>query len=239
MKKSKSIVAVPLLAFGLLATGHAAAADKKEDKVTSFLDYRHQYEAEDKEHRDMFGLKIYTSSVMWELINYHTSGKDSKPLEDIHVSSTEIGAYIPYKINKKFSLVSGLVGGFGSGDPAYIASFKLGYKHSKDFAFATKYRFVQGTGSIRDKRLNRFDGYVTYKGLDLFNVQYQYNYTMQTGDEKYKLFDNDTKDYFHQIRIKGKFNKTWKPFIEFRDMKVNNKSDDRQMRYTAGIQYYF
>lgn len=236
-----------------LGLGLALATVTAANAATFTVDYRHELKSEYKENFDRICIiGAFENGVGFYVDSSFKSGSerpsnpeyDEGQWGDFVTNATEMSIWWRYKFEGTgFSITPGLVTESTSETTGYKPYLRLQYNTDMGLWFAgrVRYDYWRYDDERADQRNGRFDAWVGYN-YGNFGINYNYTYMkalndMADGSERV-MFDNKDHNYEHNVAMNYRMG-PWNPYIEFGDVSVNSKTDDRQLRLRVGIQYTF
>lgn len=218
------------------------------------IDYRHELRSEYSQNFDRIcligafdnGVGFYVDSSFKS--GTEGPGKDSEYKDgqwgDFVANATEMSLWWGYKVaGTGFTITPGIITESVSNQTAYKPYVRLQYNTDFGLWFAVRprYDYARNDDTRGDFHTYRIDAWVGYNHGN-FGINYNYTYMKAASSDKNNgrdpMFDNDWNNYEQNLAMNYRMGQ-WNPYIEFGDMAVSGKTDDRQLRVRAGIQYTF
>lgn len=211
--------------FFLTATSVSAAS----------LDFRQEYKHDSETYasRAKIGAGVGNHFFSVEAM------QKGKPFSEWESSGNEFEYGYKFKVDEHWTLIPSLPVTFFDGHVSYKPQLRAQYKF--DSGVVTKLRYRHQFRHFSDDKDMETLSYVTA------NVDYNYNHfqfglegNYTKGHDDQVFFDNGDTNWDLGIKLgyKGK-DWNWRPYIEFANVSVSSKSDDRQLRSRIGITYSF
>ncbi|WP_317383169.1 oligogalacturonate-specific porin KdgM family protein [Anaerobiospirillum succiniciproducens] len=219
------------------------------------IDYRHELRSEYSENFDRICLiGAFDNGVGFYVDSSFKSGTDRPNQEnseykdgqwgDFVANATEMSLWWGYKVaGTGFTITPGIITESVSNQTAYKPYVRLQYNTDFGLWFAVRprYDYARNDNTKGDFHTYRIDAWVGYNHGN-FGINYNYTYMKAASSDKNNgrdpMFDNDWNNYEQNLAMNYRMGQ-WNPYIEFGDMAVSGKTDDRQLRVRAGIQYTF
>lgn len=243
------------LGLGLAAVTAFTAANAA--KFT--IDYRHELRSEYSENFDRICfIGALDNGVGFYVDSSFKSGSerpgnpeyDEGQWGDFVTNATEMSIWYGYKIaGTGFTITPGLVTESTGSTTGYKPNLRLQYNTDFGLWFAVRgrYDYWRNDGNdnkgnaIGDQKNARIDAWIGYSHGN-FGINYNYTHMWALNDNadgsKRVMFDNKDNNYEQNLAMNYRMGQ-WNPYFEIGDMSVSGTSDERQLRFRAGIQYTF
>lgn len=241
------------IALGLGFALAAATVANTASAAKFTIDYRHEIRSEYTENFDRICLiGAFENGIGFYVDSSFKSGSE-RPGDpeyeegqwgDFVANATEMSLWWGYKVaGTGFTITPGIITETVSDSTAYKPYLRLQYNTDFGLWFAVRprYDYARNDNTKGDFHTYRIDAWVGYNQGN-FGINYNYTYMKADSGDKSNgrgpMFDNDWNNYEQNIAMNYRMGQ-WNPYIEFGDMAVSGKTDDRQLRVRAGIQYTF
>ncbi|WP_036825338.1 oligogalacturonate-specific porin KdgM family protein [Photobacterium sanctipauli] len=200
------------------------------------IDLRHEYKGKSGDHATRVKINesignLYFSGEM------KFKGADGKFMEDLQNNGWEFDWGYRYRINN-WTIQPGMpIEGRRDGmtvKPQLRATYA--FESVEGLTLSGRYRHdfkMYSDDRDTDKR-HRVTGNIGYKIND-WQFGLEMNYYKAEG---YDLFDNKDTNYENNISIRYRPG-DWSPYVEFGDVSMSSKTDERELRSRIGITYSF
>lgn len=241
------------IALGLGFALAAATVANTASAAKFTIDYRHEIRSEYTENFDRICLiGAFENGVGFYVDSSFKSGSERPgnpeyeegQWGDFVANATEMSLWWGYKVaGTGFTITPGIITESVSNQTAYKPYLRLQYNTDFGLWFAVRprYDYARNDNTTGDFHTYRIDAWVGYNQGN-FGINYNYTYMKADSGDKSNgrgpMFDNDWNNYEQNIAMNYRMGQ-WNPYIEFGDMAVSGKTDDRQLRVRAGIQYTF
>lgn len=206
------------------------------------LDYRHEVTDVSTQNKDRLMISDrFANGLGYSVETKVKSGGDNEneAYNDMVSNGAEFSVTYQFKPfdGWNFTLQPGMNAEYGSNNGIYKPSLRMQYTFDNGIyvAFRYRYEYTQNTKEgVDDQNVNRYEGWLGYRNGPWRG---EFNYIWRDCD--YVRFDNKKNDYEYDFKLSYDINKSWTPYIQVGNIKVNSYSDDRQTRFRAGIQYKY
>lgn len=248
MKKNQLISKKNLLIFGLAFSCLSASLSALADGGPhGFTDYRHEYLSESRKHYDrvMFGNFFSNGLGILAELRYATEeGSDEDVWNPSDFTNNGMGLSAVYKFkpleNKKFWLEPMFWLDSSKWWSTYEYGLSSGYDFSKEWKLSGRFRYDMDKATSDSKKYNnsdrnnkRYDLWVKYNP-DGTNLRLTFNGVYYDND--YITWNNGKKDYALDLKVGYKLG-SWEPYFRIGDKRASKTTNERQVRYRAGLTY--
>lgn len=241
------------IALGLGFALAAATVANTASAAKWTLDYRHELKSEYSENFDRICvIGAFDNGVGFYVDSSFKSGSERPGSSEYHdgqwgdfvTNATEMSLWWGYKVpDTGFTVTPGIITESTSGVTAYKPYVRLQYNTDFGvwFAVRPRYDYQRNDDTKGDFTTYRVDAWLGYN-YGNFGINYNYTHMWANSDDKNHgrdpMFDGKYHNYEQNLAMNYRMGQ-WNPYIEFGDMAVSGKTDERQLRFRAGIQYTF
>lgn len=225
--------------------------------ASTAIDFRHEWKAEDKKQASRIKLGHgYNIAEDWKgnvgLEMKFRSDDATDTFNNVILTETELDLSVTYKLNNNWQLQPGM--------PIALTPTKTTVKpqfrviHKSDFGLTTALRFRYELANFADDdggdknmdtgdRINQphktkttLTGGYKIQSMPNLKLSYEANYIKSMDN----VMQFDGKDWDYDLGLKAGYRLgDWQPFAEVWDVKVSSSTDERQLKFRAGVKYYF
>ncbi|EPZ5430975.1 oligogalacturonate-specific porin KdgM family protein [Vibrio owensii] len=200
------------------------------------LDFRQEYkhDTEDYSSRVKMGAGVGNHFFSVEAM------QKGKPFSEWESKGSEFEYGYKYKLNDHWTLIPSMPVTFFDGSASYKPQLRAQYKFDSGLVAKIRYRHQFREFSDDNKDMETLS-YVTANlnyNINNFQLGLEANYTKGHDDQVF--FDNGDTNWDAGIWIGYKAEGwDWRPYVQFTDVSVSSKSDERQLRSRVGVTYSF
>ena len=209
-----------------------------------FIDYRHEYLSEARKHYDrvMFGNFFENGVGVLAELRYNSKEGRKDTWDPSSLNNNGMGLSFVYKFrpldDNKLWLEPMFWLDSSTWWTTYEYGMSAGYDFSREWRVSGRFRYdmdkTTSYNSSEDRNNKRYDLWLNYRPAES-NFRYQVNFVYYDND--YLTWNNGNTNYNLDFKVGYKVG-SWEPYVRIADRQgVDRTSDDRQIRYRAGITY--
>ncbi|WP_153448845.1 oligogalacturonate-specific porin KdgM family protein [Vibrio algicola] len=232
----------------VLITSAVLLASTAVTATAASLDYRHEYKFGNNQNADRIKIGGSTKTETGQhnySVEMKFSGKEGNyGYNDMERGDSEFLYSYKYNIDEHWYVEPGMPITFGDESVTYKPQVRVGYKFDNGIVTKLRYRH-----EFRDYTESKNNGDTYQKSKITYNLDYTWNNMIQLGFEAnyeiahegddWKLWDDSNKGYDYDLKIGYKNDSNWRPYVQFGNVGVSSKTDQRQLRSRVGITYSF
>ncbi|WP_022941334.1 oligogalacturonate-specific porin KdgM family protein [Psychromonas hadalis] len=225
--------------------------------ASTSIDFRHEWKAEDKKQASRVKMgHNYGINDDWQgnigIEMKFRSYDATNTFEDVMLTETELDWGYTYKVNRNWELKPGMPIAITDRKTTFKPQLRIVYRADMGLTTALRYRYeianyadsADGDTSMETgEKINQphrtkltLTGAYKIESMPALKLSYEANYIKSHDDVR----QYDGKDSDYDIGLKAGYRMgNWQPFTELWDVKVDSKTDQRQMKLRAGVKYYF
>ncbi|WP_174208828.1 oligogalacturonate-specific porin KdgM family protein [Vibrio rumoiensis] len=230
-----------------LITSAIMLASTAVNATAASLDYRHEYKFGTNQNADRIKIGGSTKTETGQH-NYSVEMKffgktGNYAYNELERGDSEFVYSYKYNINEHWYIEPGMPITFGEDKTTYKPQVRVGYAFDSGIVAKLRYRH-----EFQDYTENKNNGDTWQKGKITANLDYTWNNMIQmtfeanyeiSYEDEYKLWDDGKTGYDYDLKLGWKNSSNWRPYVQFGNVGVSSRTDQRQLRSRVGIVYSF
>lgn len=225
--------------------------------ASTSIDFRHEYKTDDEKQASRIKLgHNYSINDDWKgnigIEMKFASEDPTDTFDNLKLTETELDWGYTYKVNKNWQIKPGMP--IAMTDRKTTLKPQLRIQHNADMGLTTALRVRYELANYADatdgdtsmetnEKVNKphkvkttLTGAYKIQSMPNLKLSYEANYIKSMDDVR----QFDGKDWDYDIGLKAGYRVgAWQPFTEVWDVKVDSKTEQRQIKLRLGVKYYF